>query len=124
MSIRPIKKLSISKPTMEGAGVRLRRAFGFGNTSEYDPFLLLDDSRNDRPDDYRTEILDLMKTQTVKNAIIVPTGAKGGFIVKRPAADGPPGIEAYVTLIRAMLAPIYRHASWGQAFHVFRNVVA
>ena len=45
---------------------------------------------SDRPDDYRTEILDLMKTQTVKNAIIVPAGAKGGFIVKpRPgrAAD-------------------------------------
>ncbi len=37
---------------------------------------------SDRPDDYRTEILDLMKTQTVKNAIIVPIGAKGGFIVK------------------------------------------
>ena len=52
MSIRPIKKLSISKPTMEGAGVRLRRAFGFGNTSEYDPFLLLDDFRNDIPEDY------------------------------------------------------------------------
>ena len=37
---------------------------------------------SDRPDDYRTEILDLMKTQTVKNAIIVPIGSKGGFIVK------------------------------------------
>ena len=52
MSIRPIKKLSMSKPTMEGAGVRLRRAFGLGNTSEYDPFLLLDDFRNDIPEDY------------------------------------------------------------------------
>jgi redox-sensitive bicupin YhaK (pirin superfamily) len=37
---------------MEGAGVRLRRAFGFGDTSEFDPFLLFDDFRNDRPDDY------------------------------------------------------------------------
>jgi len=37
---------------MEGAGVRLRRAFGFGNTTEFDPFLLLDDFRGDRPDDY------------------------------------------------------------------------
>ncbi len=37
---------------------------------------------SDRPDDYRTEILDLMKTQTVKNAIIVPFGAKGGFVIK------------------------------------------
>jgi redox-sensitive bicupin YhaK (pirin superfamily) len=52
MSIRPIKRLSKSKPTLEGAGVHLRRAFGFGNTSEYDPFLLLDDFRNDIPADY------------------------------------------------------------------------
>jgi len=53
MSIRPIKRIVQSKPTMEGAGVKLRRAFGFGETSEFDPFLLLDDFRNDRPDDYR-----------------------------------------------------------------------
>jgi len=53
MSIRPIKRLVKAKPTMEGAGVRLRRAFGFGNTSDFDPFLLLDDFRNDRPEDYR-----------------------------------------------------------------------
>lgn len=52
MSIRPIKRLSKSKPTMEGAGVHLRRAFGFGNTSDFDPFLLLDDFRNDIPADY------------------------------------------------------------------------
>jgi quercetin 2,3-dioxygenase len=38
---------------MEGAGVKLHRAFGFGTTSEFDPFLLFDDFRNDRPDDYR-----------------------------------------------------------------------
>jgi redox-sensitive bicupin YhaK (pirin superfamily) len=52
MSIRPIKRLSKSRPTIEGAGVHLRRAFGFGNTSEFDPFLLLDDFRNDIPEDY------------------------------------------------------------------------
>jgi len=52
MSIRPIKKLIKAKPTMEGAGVHLRRAFGFGETSEFDPFLLLDDFRNDRPEDF------------------------------------------------------------------------
>ena len=52
MSVRPIRKLIQSKPTMEGAGVRLRRAFGFGNTSDFDPFLLLDDFRNERPEDY------------------------------------------------------------------------
>jgi len=52
MSIRPIKRIAQSTPTVEGAGVKLRRAFGFGTTSEFDPFLLLDDFRNDRPDDY------------------------------------------------------------------------
>ena len=52
MSIRPIKRLVKAKPTLEGAGVHLRRAFGFGNTSDFDPFLLLDDFRNDIPDDY------------------------------------------------------------------------
>ena len=52
MSLRPIKRIISSKPTLEGAGVHLRRAFGFGNTSDFDPFLLLDDFRNDVPDDY------------------------------------------------------------------------
>jgi len=52
VSIRPVKHVMQSKPTLEGAGVKLRRAFGFGETSEYDPFLLFDDFRNDRPDDY------------------------------------------------------------------------
>jgi redox-sensitive bicupin YhaK (pirin superfamily) len=53
MSIRPVKSIVTAKPTIEGAGVKLNRAFGFGNTSEFDPFLLFDDFRNDRPDDYR-----------------------------------------------------------------------
>jgi redox-sensitive bicupin YhaK (pirin superfamily) len=53
MSIRPVKRIVQAKPTVEGAGVKLRRAFGFGDTGEFDPFLLLDDFRNDRPDDYR-----------------------------------------------------------------------
>lgn len=52
MSVRPVKRVTHPQPTIEGAGVRLQRAFGFGNTSEFDPFLLLDDFRNDRPDDY------------------------------------------------------------------------
>jgi redox-sensitive bicupin YhaK (pirin superfamily) len=52
MSIRAVKKVVASKPTLEGAGVKLRRAFGFGDTTDYDPFLLFDDFRNDRPDDY------------------------------------------------------------------------
>ncbi|HET9714850.1 MAG TPA: pirin family protein [Pseudolabrys sp.] len=52
MSIRPVKRIIESKPTIEGAGVRLRRAFGFGDTKDTDPFLLLDDLRNERPGDY------------------------------------------------------------------------
>jgi len=52
MSLRSIKRLSKAKPTIEGACVHLRRAFGFGNTTEFDPFLLLDDFRNDVPEDY------------------------------------------------------------------------
>jgi quercetin 2,3-dioxygenase len=53
MSIRPVKRIVKSTPTMEGAGVKLHRAFGFGDTGDFDPFLLLDDFRNDRPEDYR-----------------------------------------------------------------------
>jgi redox-sensitive bicupin YhaK (pirin superfamily) len=53
MSIRPVKRIVTSTPTMEGAGVKLHRAFGFGDTGDFDPFLLLDDFRNDRPEDYR-----------------------------------------------------------------------
>src|SRR5438477_3508166 len=52
MSIRPVKRIIESQPAVEGAGVKLRRAFGFGETEEFDPFLLLDDFRNERPADY------------------------------------------------------------------------
>ncbi|CAN5845812.1 NAD-glutamate dehydrogenase [soil metagenome] len=64
---------------------------------------------SDRKEDFRTEILGLMKAQTVKNAVIVPTGAKGGFVVKRPPQDGgrdafmDEGIACYRTLIYGML---------------------
>jgi redox-sensitive bicupin YhaK (pirin superfamily) len=53
VSIRPVKRIIESQPTLEGAGVHLRRAFGFGNTADFDPFLLFDDFRNDNPADYR-----------------------------------------------------------------------
>ncbi|MBE0595240.1 MAG: pirin family protein [Gemmatimonadales bacterium] len=52
MSIRPVKRIIEATPTVEGAGVKLRRAFGFGNTGDFDPFLLFDDFRNERPADY------------------------------------------------------------------------
>lgn len=52
MSIRPVKRVVEATPHTEGAGVKLHRGFGFGDTSEFDPFLLFDDFRNERPDDY------------------------------------------------------------------------
>jgi glutamate dehydrogenase len=64
---------------------------------------------SDRREDFRTEILGLMKAQTVKNAVIVPVGAKGGFVVKRPPANGSRDallqevVFCYKTLIRGML---------------------
>ena len=64
---------------------------------------------SDRREDFRTEILGLMKAQMVKNAIIVPVGAKGGFVIKRPPTEGgrealvAEAVDCYKTLIRGML---------------------
>ncbi len=64
---------------------------------------------SDRREDFRTEILGLMKAQQVKNAVIVPVGSKGGFVVKHPPAGGSreeiqaEGIECYKILMRGML---------------------
>jgi glutamate dehydrogenase len=64
---------------------------------------------SDRKEDFRTEILGLLKAQMVKNAVIVPVGAKGGFVVKRPPAGGDreallqEGIACYETLVRGLL---------------------
>lgn len=52
MSIRPVKGVYQAQPAIEGAGVRLHRAFGFGMTEEFDPFLLFDDFRNENPEHY------------------------------------------------------------------------
>ena len=52
MSLRPVKQILQTKPTLEGAGVKLQRAYGFGKTAEFDPFLLFDDFRGDNPADY------------------------------------------------------------------------
>jgi len=52
MSIRPVKNTAMAQPTLEGAGVKLHRAFGFHNPRELDPFLLFDDFRNENPEDY------------------------------------------------------------------------
>jgi glutamate dehydrogenase len=62
---------------------------------------------SDRLEDYRTEVLGLMKAQRVKNAVIVPTGSKGGFVLKRPPADPaalPDAVRTeYVTFMRGLL---------------------
>jgi glutamate dehydrogenase len=64
---------------------------------------------SDRPDDFRTEVLGLMKTQTVKNAVIVPSGAKGGFVVRRRSGTGSSGaspatvVSAYRAFIGGLL---------------------
>jgi glutamate dehydrogenase len=64
---------------------------------------------SDRREDFRTEVLGLMKAQMVKNALIVPVGAKGGFVVKRPPAEGGreallnEGIGCYKTFLSGML---------------------
>ena len=90
----PLYEIHVDSPAMQGCHLRAGRIARGG--IRY----------SDRPDDFRTEILDLMKTQTVKNAIIVPTGAKGGFIVKPRlgrATNHDDVVDAYKTLIRAML---------------------
>jgi glutamate dehydrogenase len=74
---------------------------------------------SDRREDFRTEILGLMKAQMVKNAVIVPVGSKGGFVVKRPPLEGgrdaqlAEGIECYKTLMRGLLDLTDSHAPQG-----------
>jgi glutamate dehydrogenase len=65
---------------------------------------------SDRPEDFRTEVLGLVKAQMVKNAVIVPVGAKGGFVVKQDTADPADreafraqGIDRYERFVRALL---------------------
>ena len=61
---------------------------------------------SDRPDDFRTEILGLMQTQISKNALIIPSGAKGGFVIKKNGTKPDfkaAGKKAYLTLIRGLL---------------------
>ncbi|MFN8545184.1 MAG: NAD-glutamate dehydrogenase [Candidatus Binatia bacterium] len=91
---RPLFEIHVHAPGMEGLHLRAGRVARGGIRW------------SDRPDDLRTEVLGLMKTQTVKNAVIVPTGAKGGFVVRaRPGrvVDRAEVVAAYQTLIRGML---------------------
>ncbi len=93
---KPYREIWVASPQVEGVHLR------FG------PVARGGLRWSDRRDDFRTEVLDLVKAQQVKNAIIVPVGAKGGFYPKRLPARGAPGfqeagIEAYKTFLRGLL---------------------
>ena len=94
---RPFYEIFVYSPRMEGIHLRGGKVARGGIRW------------SDRREDFRTEVLALMKAQMVKNAVIVPVGAKGGFIVKRPPVDGSreaiqdEGIACYQTLIRGLL---------------------
>ncbi|MGY4540231.1 glutamate dehydrogenase [Arthrobacter sp. UYNi723] len=95
---RPMFEIWVYSPRVEGVHLRFGKVARGGLRW------------SDRREDFRTEILGLVKAQTVKNAVIVPTGAKGGFFAKRlpdPAADRAAwmaeGVESYKTFIRGLL---------------------
>jgi glutamate dehydrogenase len=95
-SPRPWREIFVHSPAMEGCHLRAGPVARGGIRW------------SDRREDFRTEILGLMKAQRLKNAVIVPTGAKGGFVLKgqlpaeREALQAA-GVAAYRTLIRGML---------------------
>jgi len=92
---RPMVEIFVYSPRMEGIHLRGGKVARGGIRW------------SDRRDDFRTEILGLMKAQTVKNVVIVPVGSKGGFVVKNPPQNRDEmlqeGIECYKTLLRGML---------------------
>ncbi|MGH2375006.1 MAG: NAD-glutamate dehydrogenase, partial [bacterium] len=94
---RPMFEIFVYSPRMEGVHLRGGKVARGGIRW------------SDRREDFRTEILGLMKAQTVKNAVIVPVGAKGGFVMKSPPAGGDrealmnEGVTCYRTLISGML---------------------
>lgn len=92
---RPLFEVWVCSPRVEGIHLRNGRIARGGIRW------------SDRREDFRTEVLGLVKAQIVKNAVIVPTGAKGGFVVKRPPA-GPDemraaGVACYKEFIRGLL---------------------
>jgi glutamate dehydrogenase len=92
---RPMVEIFVYSPTMEGIHLRAGKVARGGIRW------------SDRREDFRTEILGLMKAQNVKNVVIVPMGSKGGFVVKNPSSERAKfqaeGVEAYKTLLRGML---------------------
>ncbi len=114
---RPLVEIFVYSPRMEGIHLRGGRVARGGIRW------------SDRREDFRTEILGLMKTQMVKNAVIVPVGSKGGFYVKQPPAGGTreqvqaEGIACYQTLIRGLLDITDNYAEGGvrPPAHVVRH---
>ena len=92
---RPMFELFVYSPRVEGVHLRAGRVARGGIRW------------SDRREDFRTEVLGLMKAQKVKNAVIVPSGAKGGFVVKQPPAD--PALAARRG--RGVLPAVHRRAS-------------
>ena len=92
---RPWREVFVHSPRMEGVHLRAGPVARGGIRW------------SDRREDFRTEILGLMKAQRVKNVVIVPTGAKGGFVLKHPPAGREAfmeeGIACYRTLVRGLL---------------------
>jgi glutamate dehydrogenase len=92
---RPMFEISVYSPTFEGIHLRGGKVARGGIRW------------SDRREDFRFEILGLVKAQMVKNVVIVPVGSKGGFVVKNPSADRETfrkeGIEAYKTFLRGLL---------------------
>ncbi|MGO4205025.1 NAD-glutamate dehydrogenase domain-containing protein [Rhodococcus sp. TAF43] len=98
-------KIDSSKLTLTGPVVPYREIYVYANDIEgihlrSGPVARGGLRFSDRPEDYRTEVLGLMKTQTVKNAPIVPVGAKGAFIRKNPNIAA---AQAYSIFIRGLL---------------------
>ena len=94
---RPYREISVYSPRVEGIHLRFG-AIARGGLRW-----------SDRPEDFRTEVLGLVKAQQVKNSVIVPVGAKGGFVPKRLVAGMPrdamqaEGVAAYSIFVEAML---------------------
>jgi glutamate dehydrogenase len=93
---RPLREIWVYHPAMEGVHLRGGRVARGGLRF------------SDRLDDFRTEIHGLMATQMVKNVVIVPVGAKGGFVLRRPPSDrkrlSEAGDSYYQVFIRALLS--------------------
>src|SRR5206468_4907650 len=113
---RPLYEIYVYSPRTEGLHMRAGKVARGGIRW------------SDRKEDFRTEILGLMKAQTVKNAVIVPVGSKGGFIVKRPPAGRDQlmaeGIECYKILIRGLLDLTDNIVAVGSESGPARHVVA